>query len=88
MKNLTPIQRAIKTVGSQREMARRLGVTVQAITRWKRKIPAERVLSVEAVTGGAVTRYELRPDLYPRSMMSADERKLYELTQILLSGRP
>jgi DNA-binding transcriptional regulator YdaS (Cro superfamily) len=29
------------------------------------KVPAERVLLIEAATGGRVSRHELRPDLYP-----------------------
>jgi len=32
---------------------------------WKRRgVPAVRVLAVEEATGGAVTRHELRPDIY------------------------
>lgn len=50
---------------SQKELAMRLGIRVQAITGWKaaKRIPAERVLAVEGITG--VPRHELRPDLYP-----------------------
>jgi DNA-binding transcriptional regulator YdaS (Cro superfamily) len=52
------------------ELARQLKVTRQAITFWKTrgKIPAERVLAVEAASG--VSRSVLRPDLYP-----PDERR-------------
>lgn len=49
-------------------IAYRLGVTESAVRHWTngiRRIPAERVLAVEHVTGGEVTRYELRPDIYP-----------------------
>lgn len=38
-------------------------ITSQAVGQWKR-VPAERVLDVEAITG--VSRHDLRPDLYPR----------------------
>jgi len=43
-------------------------VTQGAISHWlvKGKIPAERVLQLERVSGGKMTRHELRPDLYPR----------------------
>jgi DNA-binding transcriptional regulator YdaS (Cro superfamily) len=53
--------------GSQVELARELGVTKMAITQWRRRdrIPAERVLRLERLTGGRVTRHEMRPDLYP-----------------------
>lgn len=37
------------------------GITSQAISQWKR-VPAGRVLEVEAVTG--ISRHELRPDVF------------------------
>lgn len=42
-------------------------VSAQAVYLWvkKGKLPAERVLDVERATGGLVTRYQLRPDIYP-----------------------
>lgn len=54
---------------SQQEFARMLGIKTQAaVSQWllKNRIPAERVLQIEAATGGIVTRHDLRPDLYPR----------------------
>lgn len=61
MDELSPIDRAAAAVGNKSELARRLGVKVQSIQQWTR-IPAERVLDVERVTG--IPREELRPDLY------------------------
>lgn len=41
-------------------------VTQGAISQWLAdRVPAERVLQVEAATGGEVTRYEMRSDIYP-----------------------
>jgi DNA-binding transcriptional regulator YdaS (Cro superfamily) len=41
-----------------------LNVDKSTVMRWElRRVPAERVLEVERVTG--VPRHELRPDLYP-----------------------
>ncbi|MDK4703873.1 Cro/CI family transcriptional regulator [Rhizobium sp. CNPSo 4062] len=37
------------------------GVTSQAVSQWK-KVPAERVLDVERITG--ISRHELRPDVF------------------------
>lgn len=37
------------------------GLTSQAVSQWK-KIPAERVLDVESVTG--ISRHDLRPDVF------------------------
>jgi len=52
--------------GGPSELARRLNaagkrISPQAVGKWER-VPAERVLDVEAVTG--VSRHDLRPDLY------------------------
>lgn len=43
------------------ELARALNITRAAVFQWKR-VPAERVLDVERITG--IPRIELRPDLY------------------------
>lgn len=61
--NEAGVRIAIKTAGGLRPLARLLGnITAQAISQWE-KVPAERVLEVERVTG--VPRGVLRPDLYP-----------------------
>jgi TorA maturation chaperone TorD len=52
---------AISAVGGISELARRLGISQPSVSNWTR-VPAERVLAVEAVTG--VSRSVLRPDLY------------------------
>ena len=52
---------AIRAAGSVGELARRLGISPPSVSNWDR-IPAERVLSVEAVTG--VARSVLRADLF------------------------
>ena len=52
----------------RQDIAQRLGITESAVRHWAngvRRVPAERVLTIEQVTGGQVTRYELRPDIYP-----------------------
>lgn len=60
------LEKAIINVGSTAELARRVGVVPMAITQWKRRqqVPPERCLAVEAATGGAITRYDLRPDVF------------------------
>jgi DNA-binding transcriptional regulator YdaS (Cro superfamily) len=62
MSQRSPIEQAADAVGSKSELARKLGVKVQSIQQWTR-IPAERVLEVERITG--IPRHVLRPDLYP-----------------------
>lgn len=61
MAEQTGVEKAIAAAGNKSILARKLGVKVQSIQQWDR-IPAERVLEVERVTG--VPREELRPDLY------------------------
>jgi TorA maturation chaperone TorD len=58
------LDHAIQTVGGIGALARALGISQPAVSNWQR-IPAERVLAVEALTG--VHRSVLRPDLYPMS---------------------
>jgi TorA maturation chaperone TorD len=55
------LQEALRAVGGVSELARRIGISQPSVSNWDR-IPAERVLAVEAATG--VTRAVLRPDLF------------------------
>jgi DNA-binding transcriptional regulator YdaS (Cro superfamily) len=61
-----------QALGSQRALAQRLGIGDMAISGWKRRgrIPASRVLEIERITNGQVTRHEMRPDLYPVERVS------------------
>jgi DNA-binding transcriptional regulator YdaS (Cro superfamily) len=56
------LEAAVKAAGSKSELARMLGLTRGAICQWWR-IPSERVVSIENLTG--VPRHVQRPDLYP-----------------------
>jgi DNA-binding transcriptional regulator YdaS (Cro superfamily) len=51
-----------KTKGLSAKIAAELCIARQTVYGWK-KIPAERVIKVEAITG--IPRTQLRPDLYP-----------------------
>jgi DNA-binding transcriptional regulator YdaS (Cro superfamily) len=57
-----PLQQAIKKAGGKAALARKIGVSAQALGRWTR-VPPIRVLGVEAATG--IRREVLRPDIYP-----------------------
>jgi len=77
---MNPLQIAIKAAGSQQALADALGIRSASISGWKKvgRIPAERVLAVEAVT--RISRTVLRPDLYgapqlPASSLVAPDRK-------------
>ncbi|RLD05025.1 MAG: chaperone [Chloroflexota bacterium] len=62
----TPIDIACDLLGGQNKLAAKLGVTKQAVSKWRRQqVPAERVLRIEEITAGRVPRHSLRPDIYP-----------------------
>lgn len=85
------LQQAIDAAGGVSELARRLGISQPSVSNWDR-IPAERVLSVEAATG--VGRTLLRPDLFdatPARQVDEMERaraQEYALLATLLSRAP
>jgi hypothetical protein len=64
--NASPLEKAVSLIGTYR-LAMAVGVKHPTIHSWLRagRVPAERVLAVEAATG--VSRHELRPDIYPLS---------------------
>lgn len=63
---MTPIQTAIHLLGAS-GLAKAIGVKPQfvaALSRGQRPVPSSRCLSIEIATNGAVTRYDLRPDVF------------------------
>jgi len=64
----THLRRAIGHCGSQPLLARAIGCSQSKVS-WllvkAEKIEAEDALTIERVTAGAVTRTQLRPDLWP-----------------------
>lgn len=74
------LQQAIAVAGSQSELARRLtdhtGKLIRQGHIWSwlhrtRRVPAEMVIPIEQVVDGAVSRSDLRPDIYPPSQFAA-----------------
>ena len=55
------LQLAVTAAGSFNALAKALGMSAQAVLVWRR-VPAHRILQVEAVTG--ICREKLRPELY------------------------
>lgn len=61
------LKKAVEIAGGQTALGRLIGRDQGTIWAWlnkTRKVPAEEVLKIEAAT--SVSRYELRPDLYPQ----------------------
>lgn len=50
--------------GATAQIAAALGITHAAVRQWGERVPAERVVEVERITG--IPREALRPDLYRR----------------------
>jgi TorA maturation chaperone TorD len=84
------LDRAIRAAGGVSELARRIGIAQPSVSNWSR-VPAERVLAVEAATG--VERAVLRPDLYgeqpsPLDDVDAARAQEYALLAVLLARAP
>lgn len=64
--NETPIQTAVRLVGGQNELARRLGVRQSLVMYWIKtgKTSPVHAVGIEKMTGGQVTRHDLRPDVF------------------------
>lgn len=75
---------AIRAARGVTELARRIGIAQPSVSNWSR-VPAERVIAVEAATG--VPRAVLRPDLYGEAPGARDDFDLARAGQYaLLAG--
>src|SRR6266540_5767214 len=86
------LSEAIRVVGGVSELARKIGISQPSVSTWNR-VPAERVVAVEAATG--ISRMALRPDLYddeakPGCAPAVDAARAqeYALLAVLLSRAP
>lgn len=61
------IEKAVSVCGSQSALAKTLSVPPALVWQWlnnKRPIAAKHCIAIETATGGVVTRYDLRPDVF------------------------
>jgi TorA maturation chaperone TorD len=85
------LEEAIRVAGGVGALAQRIGISQPSVSNWSR-VPAERVVSVEAATG--VARAILRPDLYGEAASStidevdAARAAEYALLSALLARAP
>lgn len=74
----SPIQRAIAACDNNKAvLARLVGVTPAMVWQWengRRPVPATRCADIEQATGGAVTRQELRPDVFGEPQPIANQK--------------
>ena len=60
----TPLEKAILILGNNSQLAKKIGITPWAVSKWNvNRPPKKRCLAIEAATGGQVTAEELRPDI-------------------------
>lgn len=72
MDQITPkeaLERALELIGGPAALARKLGITSQAIGQWDRA-PANRVIAIEIQTG--ISRHLLRPDVFGKIQAAAE----------------
>lgn len=65
--NVKPITNAIEAAGGQSALAKAINVTPPMVWQWingLRPVPAHHCIPIEEATGGKVTRYDLRPDVF------------------------
>lgn len=71
-----PLREAIKLVGLT-SLSKAVGVKPPSIHNWLKtgRAPSHRVLAIEAATGGRVTRFQLRPDVFGPDPAKAQQTK-------------
>ena len=59
---------AIEAAGGPQRVSDVFGISHVSVIGWRKRgqVPAERVIALEQLCEARVTRYELRPDIYPR----------------------
>lgn len=64
--NMNALNKACAAVGCQDRLAELLLIRSASISGWRKRgqVPAERCLAIEQATAGAVTRHDLRPDVF------------------------
>jgi DNA-binding transcriptional regulator YdaS (Cro superfamily) len=64
MKHISPLIQAIEMVGLH-PMAKHLGVRYQSIQKYRKTVPAERVIGIAEATGWKITPHQIAPHIYP-----------------------
>ncbi|MBP4051984.1 helix-turn-helix domain-containing protein [Chromobacterium violaceum] len=58
-----PIDKVFELLGGPSCVARLLGLTPWAVSKWRKSVPAERCITLEKLTMGQVRCEQLRPDI-------------------------
>lgn len=66
LRDMDALTKAIEHAGGVAKLASLIGAAPNVVGNWKLRgrVPVERCMAVEAATSGAVTRHDLRPDVF------------------------
>lgn len=70
MDHPSAIQTAINKVGSQAALAKAISVPPALVWQWlngRRPVAPQHSIPIETATGGAVTRFDLHPDVFGKA---------------------
>lgn len=65
------LKKAIGLAGGLPKLARIAGVTVSTLCEWTR-VPTRHVIKIERALNGAITRHEMRPDVFGEEPKNLD----------------
>ncbi|WP_271273804.1 transcriptional regulator [Aliamphritea hakodatensis] len=73
---MSALRQAVEMIGGQTALAEHFGISPQSVQQWvmQDRVPASRVIRIEAITSGQVTRHQLRPDLYPEDVVKVKDK--------------
>ena len=69
------LNKAISTAGGVGKLAGSIGLKQNVVGNWKLrgKVPAQHCIQIEFATNGAVTRHDLRPDIFGPAPAANDD---------------
>ena len=72
VKQLNALKKAVKLAGGQEALAVSIGSSQSTVSTWikRGRIGANYALKVHRAFGGQVSAHDLRPDLYPRRLVT------------------
>lgn len=75
------LNNAISTLGGLSKFSKAIGVRPPTVSEWatgKRPVPIKRCVQIEKLTGGVVTRKDLRPNDYHEIWTDIDDKETYD----------
>ena len=72
---MNALDKAIEEMGGVGKLATAIGLRQNVVGNWRMRgqVPAERCVAIEKATAGAVTRHDLRPDVFGPAPAANDD---------------